>query len=267
MLKLTSSIVTIICAAASPRTRRRPWGLPLYGSREFIRDRPRYCLWLDGVEEVEWLNIPFIAFRVDANERIRADPSRPQLAQIPHLFAQITQRPDRPFLLVPSTSSERRDYMPMGFFDAGVVASNACLVIEDAAIADFAILTSRMHMDWVRAVGGRLKSDYRYSKDVIYNNFVFPKVDETSQAALERLGRAVLEARRGHDQTLEWLYDARTMPEDLRSAHSELDGFVDGLYRASGFDNVSDRVDHLLELHQAHEAGLLNRLARSGRKR
>jgi len=244
-----------------------PWVLPLYGSREFIRDRPRYCLWLDGVEEAEWRSVPFIASRVEANERIRADSSRPQLAQTPHLFAQITQRPDRPFLLVPSTSSERRDYIPMGFFGAGVVASNACLVVEDAAIADFAILTSRMHMDWVRAVGGRLKSDYRYSKDVIYNNFVFPKVDETSHAALEHLGRAVLEARRGYDQTLERLYDARTMPEDLRSAHSELDDFVDGLYRASGFDSVSDRVDHLLELHRAYEAGLLNRLARAGRKK
>lgn len=245
----------------------RPWVLPLYGSREFIRDRPRYCLWLDGVEETEWRSIPLIASRVDANERIRADSSRPQLAQIPHLFAQITQRPDRPFLLVPSTSSERRDYIPMGFFDAGVVASNACLVIEDAAVADFAVLTSRMHMDWVRAVGGRLKSDYRYSKDVIYNNFVFPEVDQESQATLDLLGRAVLEARRGHGQTLEWLYDARTMPEGLRAAHSELDVFVDGMYRASGFTSVSDRVDHLLELHRAREADLLDRLGRSGHKR
>lgn len=242
------------------------WILPLYGSREFIRDRPRYCLWLDGVEEAEWRRVPPIVARVYANEQIRAESSRPQLALTPHLFAQITQRPDRPFLLVPSTSSERRAYIPMGFFDAGVVASNACLVIEDATVADFAILTSRMHMDWVRAVGGRLKSDYRYSKDVIYNNFVFPNVDPGAQDTLDRLGREVLAARDGHGQTLERLYDARTMPGDLRSAHAQLDVYVDGLYREGGFDSVSDRVDHLLELHRAHEAGLLGGLARRRRR-
>ncbi len=155
----------------------------------------------------------------------------------------------------------------MGFFDAGVVASNACLVIEGAAVADFAILTSRMHMDWVRAVGGRLKSDYRYSKDVIYNNFVFPRLGQEALIKLDKLGRAVLEARGRYDQTLEWLYDARTMPGDLRAAHAEIDVYVDGLYRASGFETVSDRVDHLLELHRAHEAGLLNSLAQRRRKR
>jgi len=242
------------------------WVLPLFGSREFIRHRPRYCLWLDGVEEAEWRRVPPIAARVDANEQIRAKSSRPQLALTPHLFAQITQRPDRPFLLVPSTSSERRDYIPMGFFDAGVVASNACLVIEDASVEDFAILTSRMHMDWVRAVGGRLKSDYRYSKDVIYNNFVFPQLDRAAREMLDSLGRAVLAARSGHDQTLEWLYDPLTMPGQLRSAHTELDAYVDGLYRSSGFGSVSERVDHLLELHRAHGAGLLGQLQARRRK-
>ncbi|NUU07677.1 DNA methyltransferase [Leifsonia sp. C5G2] len=237
------------------------WVLPLYGSREFIRDRPRFCLWLDGVPEEEWRAVPPVAARVDANERIRATSSRPKLALIPHLFAQITQRPDRTFLLIPSTSSERRDYIPMGFFGAGVVASNSCLVIEDADIADFAVLTSRMHMDWVRAVGGRLKSDYRYSKDVIYNNFVFPTTDSAALDTLDKLGRAVLETRDNHEQTLEWLYASSTMPGDLRLAHAELDAFVDELYRTGGFSSVSERVDHLLELHRSHEAGLLRSIS------
>lgn len=146
------------------------------------------------------------------------------------------------------------------------MASNACLVIEDATVADFAVLTSRMHVDWVRAVGGRLKSDYRYSKDVIYNNFVFPEIDAEQQQSLEELGNAVLTARDTHGATLERLYDAGSMPADLRAAHREIDEYVDALYRAAPFDE-GERASYLLELHQAREAGLLDRLTTPKRKR
>lgn len=252
--------------AASPQA--ESWILPLYGSREFINGGPRYCLWLDGVPKAEWEAVPLVAARVEENRRVRAASSRPALAQIPHLFAQITQRPDAPFLLVPSTSSERRQYIPMGFFGQGIVASNACLAVPNASVSDFALMTSAIHMDWVRTVGGRLKSDYRYSKDVIYNNFVFPVVDESAEAELAALGEAVLRARRQYpDKNLAWLYDDASMPIDVRAAHAAVDEFVDGLYSAGGFASSEERVRHLFDLHRQCESGLLARVQPSPRPR
>lgn len=242
------------------------WLLPFYGSREYINGKPRYCLWLEGIEDSAWRSVPEVARRVEANRETRAKSSRPKLAAIPHLFAQITQRPDRRFLLVPSASSERRRYVPMGFFDAGIVASNLALTIQDAELDDFALLTSEMHMDWMRTIGGRLESRYRYSKDVVYNNFVFPELDQTRREQLQRLGRDVLEARNKYrDRTLAWMYDEGTMPADLRAAHGAIDQYVDSLYRPQTFAGESERVAFLLKLHQTREAGLLGRVA--GRRR
>jgi hypothetical protein len=252
--------------AQSPQAER--FILPFYGSREFINGIDRFCLWLDGVPEAEWRAIPEVVRRVEATRAIRLDSARPQLAATPHLFAQITQRPVAPFLIVPRTSSERRRYVPMAFFEPGHVASDGCLVIVGATLADFALLNSEMHMDWVRTVGGRLKSDYRYSKDVVYNNFVFPEVDASTSEELTRLAGAVLEARASHaERTLSWLYDEATMPRSLREAHAELDRTVEGLYRAKPFASAGDRVSHLLELHQSREAGLLSATRPRGRKR
>jgi hypothetical protein len=147
----------------------------------------------------------------------------------------------------------------MAFFKPGHVASDGCLVIVGATLADFALLNSEIHMDWVRTVGGRLKSDYRYSKDVVYNNFVFPDADASASEELARLAEAVLDARATHpDRTLAWLYDEATMPRTLREAHAQLDRRVESLYRAASFASAEERVAHLLELHQAREAGLLN---------
>lgn len=242
--------------------------LPFYGSREFINGINRYCLWLDGVPEVDWRVFPEISRRVEATRVIRLDSARPQLAATPHLFAQITQRPNAPFLIVPRTSSERRRYVPMAFFGPGRVASDGCLVIAGATLVDFALLNSEIHMDWVRTVGGRLKSDYRYSKDVVYNNFVFPDVNNSIADDLARLAQSVLDARAEYaDRTLAWLYDESTMPRSLRRAHSELDARVEGLYRAKGFTDADERVAFLLELHREKEAGLLSRTAGRPRAR
>jgi hypothetical protein len=247
----------IALLSQSPEAER--FVLPFYGSREFINGIDRFCLWLDGVPEAEWRMIPEVARRVEATRAIRLDSARPQLATTPHLFAQITQRPVAPFLIVPRTSSERRRYVPMAFFKPGHVASDGCLVIVGATLADFALLNSEIHMDWVRTVGGRLKSDYRYSKDVVYNNFVFPDADASASEELARLAEAVLDARATHpDRTLAWLYDEATMPRTLREAHAQLDRRVESLYRAASFASAEERVAHLLELHQAREAGLLN---------
>ncbi|KJL24881.1 hypothetical protein RL72_01604 [Microbacterium azadirachtae] len=243
-----------------------PFILPFYGSREFINGVDRFCLWLDGVPEAAWRAIPEIARRVDATRAIRLDSARPKLASTPHLFAQITQRPVAPFLIVPRTSSERRRYVPMAFFEPGHVASDGCLVVVGASLTDFALLSSEIHMDWVRTVGGRLKSDYRYSKDVVYNNFVFPDVEASASQELAHLAELVLKARADHGdgRTLAWLYDEATMPRALRDAHAELDKRVDWLYRRKGFASAAERVAHLLELHQSREAGLLGARERRG---
>lgn len=229
-----------------------PWVLPFLGSKEFINGLERYCLWLDGITAGQLRALPAVYERVVAVRSEREKSSRPQLADTPHLFAQITQAPDKPFLIVPSVSSERREYVPMGFFDGGVVVSNLCLTIQDATLFEFAILTSRMHMDWLRTIGGRLESRLRYSKDVVYNNFVFPTVIDSQRANLEQLAQKVLDARAAHPtDTLADLYDPNVMPANLAAAHRALDAAVDQAYRHAGFESSTQRVDHLLTLRRA----------------
>lgn len=232
------------------------WILPCIGAKEFINGLERYCLWLDGISAGQLRSMRAIYERVAKVRSVREVSSRPQLAATPHLFAQITQHPDRRFLLIPGVSSERRDYVPMGFFEGGVVATNACLTVESATLFDFGILTSRMHMDWLRTVGGRLKSDLRYSKDVVYNNFVYPSADDSQRQTVEMLAQAILNARANHPgDTLADLYDPNVMPADLASAHRVLDTYVDGLYGDEVLfkSNSAARVEHLLRLSQERE--------------
>lgn len=238
-----------VCPAAEP------WILPFLGAAEFINGLERYCLWMEGVTATQLKAMTPVYERVAAVKAVREKSARPQLAATPHLFAQRTQSPDKPFLIVPGASSQRRPYVPMAFITDRAVASNACLVIEDATLYDFGVLTSRMHMDWLRTVGGRLKSDYRYSKDVVYNNFVFPHTTEAQRGAVESLAQSILDVRAQHpDDTLAALYDDIAMPADLRAAHAKLDAYVEKLYRATPFESSWARVAHLLALHKASEA-------------
>ncbi|HTL42442.1 MAG TPA: DNA methyltransferase [Pseudolysinimonas sp.] len=235
-----------------------PWIKPYVGSVEFINGLERYCLWLDGVPASAYRAVPAVYERVKEVREIRLKSSRPELADTPHLFAQRTQSPDEAFLLVPSTSSQRRRYVPIGFLGPGVVASNATLTIQGATLYEFAILTSEMHMDWLRAVGGRLKSDYRYSKDVVYNNFVFPTPTDEQRNTVEHLAQVILDVRTSHaGETLADLYDDSVMPKDLRSAHSVLDAYVDGLYSTTRPLNTSaQRVQFMLDLNEQREKRL-----------
>lgn len=231
------------------------WVRPFLGSLEFINRIPRYCLWLEGVSPGDIKSVPPVYDRVKATRTVRENSARPQLADTPQLFAQITQRPDKPFLLVPRVSSERREYVPMGFFEAGTVSSDACLAIEDADLVQFGILTSRMHMDWLRVAGGRLKSDLRYSKDIVYNNFVFPTMSDLEREEVTELAHAVLIARELHpDDSLAAMYDPVTMPKALRYAHATLDHRVDLLYRKTPFGSTDERAVFMLELHKARTA-------------
>ncbi|WP_146081935.1 DNA methyltransferase [Pseudoclavibacter sp. Z016] len=231
------------------------WIYPCLGSREFLRSKARYCLWLEGSTLGERKAMPLVLQRIALVQEVRKESARPDLAEIPHLFAQRTQKPTQPFLLIPAHSSARRDYVPMGFYEAGTVATNACLVIPNAEVWQFAVLTSRMHMAWLGVVGGRIKSDFRYSKDVVYNNFVFPQISEADKQALTELGQRVLTARSAEKgESMSNLYDPLLMPRVLRKAHTEVDKFVDGLYQVGPFEDSQARVRHLLTLHKTRTA-------------
>lgn len=237
--------------AAEPRAAK--WILPCLGAQEFLQGKQRYALWLKDSTAAQRNTLPLVKARVEATRQVRLRSARPELADVAWEFAQITQDPRKSFLLVPRASSSNREWLPMGFFNGGIVATDACLTIEGASDFDFGILTSRMHMDWLRVVGGRLKSDYRYSKDLVYNNFVFPKVSDEQRAKVATLARAVLLARAAEpDSTLSDLYDATNMPAPLRRAHRALDDYIDSLYRTEPFaDDEEDRARFLLCLNAA----------------
>lgn len=231
------------------------WIKRCVGSVEFIRKQERYCLWLVGISPTELTSLKLVYERVKNVKAVREISSRPDLANIPHLFAQRTQSPDESFLLIPSASSVTRRYVPMGFYEKDMVCTNLVLAIQDASLALFAVLTSEMHMDWLRVVGGRLKSDYRYSKEVVYNNFIFPERTAMQTAELEKLGQRVLDARGLYpDDSLAVLYDEVTMPTELRKAHAMIDAYVDKLYRDEAFERSEQRVKFLLDLHEARAA-------------
>lgn len=191
--------------------------------------------------------------RRECNRTVRLASSRPKLADIPALFAQITADP-RTYshsIAIPRSSSERRAYIPIAFLDNSVVATDLLQIIPDATIYHFGILTSQMHMAWIRAVAGHLKSDYRYSKDIVYNNFIRPEVTDAQKAEIETLAQAVLDARAEFpDSSLADLYDPFTTPPSLVKAHRTLDRAVDRLYNKSGFPDDPARVAHLFKLYK-----------------
>ena len=164
--------------------------------------------------------------------------------------------PAAPFLVIPEVSSERREYVPIGWLEPPVIPSNLVRVLENAILADFALLTSAMHMAWLRHVGGRLESRYRYSIGLVYNTFPLPP-GSSDLSKLEPLAQAVLDARFVHsDATLSELYDPNLMPPNLRRAHQALDRAVDRLYRAKGFASEHERVEYLFMLYEKIRAPL-----------
>lgn len=226
-----------------------PWIRPYLGAHEFIRRTHRYCLWLDGVSPGAIARVPPVYDRVRRCREIRAMSSRPQLADAPALFAQRTQDPRTPFLLIPAVSSEKRQYVPIAFFEGGQVAANSCMVISDAPAWLGTLLTSRMHMDWLRLVGGRLKSDLRYSRDVVYNNFPFPRLTDEQRAKLGELWGEIEQVRALYpNDGFDVLYDPTLMPPELRAAHRIIDMYVDRLYSPGGFDSSVARTEALLSL-------------------
>ena len=226
---------------------------PYVGSQEFIKGKIRFCLWLKGVSPKEYRCIPDIMDRLNKVAEVRRKTKTvavQALAETPMLFAQIRQ-PDSNYILVPETSSSSRKYIPIGFMPQNVIASNSTLIATGATIYHFGILTSNVHMAWMRTVCGRLKSDYRYSPSV-YNNFPWPTPTDEQRARIEQTAQAILDARELYpDCSLADLYDEATMPPELRKAHQQNDKAVMQAYGFWGkLNSESACVAELMRMYQ-----------------
>lgn len=223
------------------------------GADEFINGYERWCLWLGDCSPEALRKMPEALKRVEAVRRFRlASKSAPtrKLAATPTRF-HVENMPDNTFLVIPEVSSERRSYIPIGFESPATFCSNLVRMLPNATLHHFGILSSAMHMAWTRAVCGRLKSDYRYSAGIVYNNFPWPDPSGKQRLAVETAAQSVLDARANHPgATLADLYDPLTMPPDLVHAHYKLDAAVDAAYAKRKFSGDSDRVAFLFERYQ-----------------
>lgn len=226
----------------------------LTGAAEFINNKKRYCLWLVGVSPAELRKMPEVMKRVELcrNDRLNAtDAGRRKLADTPMLFRE-TKNP-KSYIIVPATSSESRRYIPIGFLDDNTIPTNAAVIIPEADLFNFGILTSNVHMAWMRAVAGRLKSDYRYSKDIVYNNFPWPTPTPAQKERIEKTAQAILDARALYpESSLADLYDELTMPVELRKAHRANDKAVMEAYGFWGkLNSEAACVAELMKLYKA----------------
>lgn len=230
------------------------WVHPYVGAVEFLNNKERYCLWLVGAEPGEISKCPTVKKRVefvrDTRAASKAAGTR-KFAATPTLFCQIAQ-PDSNYIIVPKTSSGKRRYVPLGFMDKNTIASDLVFLIPNAGLYEFGVLMSNVHNSWMRLVAGRLKSDYRYSKDIVYNTFVWCNPTPEQKAKIEGTAQAILDARKLYPKsTLANLYDDVLMPKELRKAHQDNDRAV---MQAYGFNikttTESSCVAELMRLYQ-----------------
>lgn len=215
-----------------------PYIKRLSGATEFINNKKRWCLWLVGVSPAELRKMPKVMERIELckADRLTGADDRKKLAETPALFRE-TKNPDTA-IVVPRHSSENRRYIPFGFIGKDMILTDAAMCIPEAGVYEFGVLESNIHMAWVRAVCGRIKSDYRYSKDIVYNNFPWPTPTEQQKQKIEQTAQAVLDARSLYpDCSLADLYDELTMPPELRKAHHQNDIAV---MQAYGFTKGSE---------------------------
>lgn len=237
----------------------KKWVHLYLGAEEFINNKKRYCLWLVNASPNELRSCKEVMRRIEAVRTFRANSKAAatrKFAETPTLFCQVAQ-PDTDYIIIPGVSSERRRYVPIGFMDKETIASNLVQIIPSATLYHFGILTSNVHMAWMRAVCGRLKSDYRYSKDIVYNNFPWPTPTDEQKAKIEQTAQAILDARALYpDSSLADLYDETTMPPELRKAHQQNDRAV---MRAYGFDikttTETSCVAKLMQMYQVLTQG------------
>lgn len=233
------------------------------GSVEYINNIPRYCLWLQNADVSTLRNSAFISDRLKNVRLFRQNSTRKdtrELADSPFKFAFVSHE-ESDYIIIPSVSSQRRKYIPIGFMPANIIASNLCLIVPKAKLFHFGVLTSQMHMAWVKHLCGRLKSDYRYSNSVVYNTFPWPENPNSRQIlAIEEKVQKLLEVRKLFPkQSLADLYDPLTMPIELSKAHGELDKAVDLAYRSQPFTSEANRMEFLFGLYEKYTADLFTK--------
>jgi hypothetical protein len=233
---------------------------PILSSHEFLHGENRWCIWLLDADPSEIARIPQIMERLKRIKEFRLQSTKASVrlqANTPSLFSEIRQ-PQRDYIIIPRHSSENRKYIPIGFFSQETIVSDSCTALPNATLFHFGILTSQMHNTWVKNVCGRIKSDYRYSNDIVFNNFPWPENPSEKQVkTIEKTAQKVLDTRtKFPNSSLADLYDPLTMPPDLVKAHQELDKAVDLCYRPQPFPNETKRIEFLFELYDKYTAGL-----------
>lgn len=264
---------------------------PYVGAEEYLNGGARWILALQRASPSEVRRLPLVmerlrrvsafrrgeipAFGKGRDKHKNPGVSSRALADTPAAF-HVTVIPETPFLAIPEVSSERREYVPIGWLEPPTIPSNLIRILEGATLWHFGILTSRMHMAWMRDIGGRLESRYRYSIGLVYNTFPWPEATPAQRTQIEALAQTVLDARalpKNATSTLADLYDPDTMPAELRKAHRELDLAIDRLYRRTPFGSDRERVEHLFTLYQrladplTHEGARQNRRVNRARRR
>ena len=229
---------------------------PLLSAREFLNGKNRWCLWLEDLEPNDLKSMPLVKQRIENVKNLRAKSTREatkKLAEYPTLFGE-NRQPKSDFVLIPLHSSENRIYIPIGFFNENFIANNSTSIIPIASLTHFGILTSLMHMSWIRYIAGRLESRFRYSNELVYNNYPFPKnVSQKNKEQVEEKAQKVLEVRASFKEaSLADLYDPLAMPPTLNKAHQELDKAVDKCYSNKSFKNDKERIEFLFELYEEY---------------
>ncbi len=247
-----------------------PWMRPYVGAKEYLRGGERWILSLHDAPPEAMARLPHVRERIAAvrafREASKSAPTR-KLAKTPTLY-HVNVLPTEPFLVIPEVSSERREYVPIGWLAPPTIPSNLVRIVENATKPLFALLTSAMHMAWLRRIGGRLESRYRYSIGLVYNTFPPPPVEADVLERLTPLADTVLAARAAHPgATLADLYDPDLMPIGLRRAHQAVDRAVDRLYRPSRFESENERLEHLLSLYERLQAPISVQAAGKPRRR
>ncbi|MFZ4678917.1 MAG: class I SAM-dependent DNA methyltransferase [Flavobacterium sp.] len=232
---------------------------PFLSAREYLNGEKRWCIWLVDANPNELKNCPMLLQRIEAVKKFRSESIAASTRDYKYhnLFRQVTQ-PKDDFLLVPRTTSENRSYIPIGFFSKDFIVSDTCQSIPNASLFHFGILNSTMHMAWVKTTCGRLKSDFRYSKDIVYNNYPWPENPSEKQTkTIEEKAQHVLDVRVSFPtSSLADLYNPLTMPPALVKAHNELDKAVDAAYSKQAFTSEAKRMEFLFELYEKYTAGL-----------
>ena len=231
----------------------KPYIRKFIGAKEFINDKQRYVLWLGENEYSRIKDNPFIKERMDIviaeRSKEKAKESTKKAASTPYKFGEIRHR-DTEGIIIPRVSSENRYYVPMGIVGPDIIISDSAMAIYDAPIYLLGLLESRMHMTWMRAIGGKLETRYRYSAGLVYNTFPVPKISEQAKAEIEDCVFEILDYREMSGKTLAELYDTKTMPEELLEIHQRLDLLVDKLYQTKAFVDDQERLSLLLNMYK-----------------